>query len=251
MSHGIGGTAQACGAPPVRSSARTGRILVAGCGADERRELRITLEFEGHEVVEAENRERTIQEGNSGRYHVLVLDSRIAGMEPYELCRAVRRRSEVGIVVLAEGDPKEGCIDALNSGADDYLASPFVPRELQARVRAVLRRLRRFDPDGHQIVLHDRAIDLESHRIRGPGERVSRLTPKEFLVLQCLVGQANTVFTHRKLAQTVWQGDGAGEVDCMRAIIQQIRRKLEPDPENPRYILTERSVGYRFQLPLP
>jgi two-component system KDP operon response regulator KdpE len=153
------------------------------------------------------------------------------------------------IVLGGHDDTRQGRIDAFNAGADDYVSSPFVLRELLARVRAVLRRVARFDDEGHQIVLDDRAIDLKSYEIRGPGSRVSHLTPKEFLVLQCLIAHPNKAFTHQRLAQTVWQRDGGGEVEYLRIVIRQLRRKLEPDPDNPRYILTERSVGYRFELP--
>ena len=101
----------------------------------------------------------------------------------------IRVQSDLGIIVFVEAhdDTRQGRIDALNAGADDYLPSPFVVRELLARLRAVLRRVTRFDDEHGQIVLHDRAVDLKSYKIRGPGSRVTHLTPKEFLVLQCLV----------------------------------------------------------------
>ena len=133
----------------------------------------------------------------------------------------------------------------MNTG---YLQSPFVLRELLARVRAVLRRVTRPDGEGRQIILHDRAIDLKSYKIRGPGSRVSHLTPKEFLVLQCLVAHAYKPLSHQSLAQSVWQRDARGEVEYLRVVIKQLRRKLEPDPDNPQYIRTERAVGYRFHM---
>jgi two-component system, OmpR family, KDP operon response regulator KdpE len=225
------------------------RMIVAGNSPQERKELRSALEFEGHQVVEAETADQTVQEACSGRRHVLILDSEFEGIEPYELCRTIRLKSDLGIIVLAADDTKQRRIDALNAGADDYLPSPFVLQELLARVRAVLRRVTRSDDGGHQIFLQDRAINLKSYEIRGPGNRVSHLTPKEFLVLKCLVAHADKAFTHQNLAQTVWQRDGGGEVEYVRVVIRQLRRKLEPDPDNPRYILTERSVGYRFHMP--
>jgi two-component system KDP operon response regulator KdpE len=222
---------------------------VAGSDPEERRELRIGLEFEGHRVTETETPDRTLEELDSGLQYALILASRMDGIEPHELCRAIREKSELGIIVLACGETKQGRIDALNAGADDYLASPFVPRELQARVRAVLRRVTVFDNVARQIMLQDRSIDLQSHKVKGPGGCVSHLRPKEFQVLQCLVAHAGKPFTHQNLAQTVWQRDGSGEVEYVRVVIGQLRRKLEPDPNNPRYILTERSVGYRFHMP--
>jgi two-component system KDP operon response regulator KdpE len=233
-----------------RFSARAGRILVAGSGTRQRKDVRVALEFEGHEVEETETADRTLEETASGLYQVLLVNSGCEGIEPHELCRAIRMKSELGIIVLGgHDDTRQGRIDALNAGADDYVPSPFVLQELLARVRAVLRRVARFDDEGRQIVLDDRAIDLKSYKIRGPGSRVSHLTPKEFLVLRCLIAHPNKAFTHQRLAQTVWQRDGGGEVEYLRIVIKQLRRKLEPDPDNPRYILTERAVGYRFELP--
>lgn len=241
----------ACGVQLAgRFSVRVGRVIVAGNGSGQRKDLRIALEFEGHQVVEAETADQTLEETCSGLYQVLIVSSGFEGIEPHELCRETRSQSDLGIIVLGgHDDTTQGRIYALNAGADDYVPSPFVLRELMARVRAVLRRVSRVEDDGYQIVLHDRAIDLKSYKIRGPGSRVSHLTPKEFLLLQCLVAQPNKAFTHQRLAQTVWQRDGGGEVEYLRIVISQLRRKLEPDPDNPRYILTERSVGYRFELP--
>jgi len=227
----------------------TGRILIASSNADERGELRAALELEGHDVAEAAAATETIQKACTGPHDVLVMDSVVDGIVAYELCRTIRMKSDLGIIVLTGDDDQQSRIDALNAGADDYLPSPFVLRELLARVRAVLRRTTRSDDEGRQIILHDRAIDLRSYKIRGPGSRVSHLTPKEFHVLQCLVAHPNKAFTHQSLAQTVWQRDGGGEVEYLRIVIRQLRRKLEPVPDNPRYILTERSVGYRFHLP--
>ncbi|MBZ5612050.1 MAG: response regulator transcription factor [Acidobacteriia bacterium] len=232
-----------------RFSVQPGRIIVASNGAAQRKELRIALELEGHRVTEAETADRTLQETGTGLFQLLLLDSELKGLEPSELCRAIRPKSDLGIIVLAGDDTRQDRIDALNAGADDYVASPFVLPELLARVRAVLRRVTRSSEEGRQIVLEDRAIDLRSHKIKGPGDRVIHLTPKEFLVLKHLVSHANRPLTHQSLAQSVWQRDAGGELEYLRIVIKQLRRKLEPDPDNPQYIRTERSVGYRFDMP--
>jgi two-component system KDP operon response regulator KdpE len=224
-----------------------GRIIVATSDALQRAQLQTALDFQGYQVAKAETVDQTLQQTCSGMHHLLILDSGFEGIESHELCRRIRRESDLGIIVLAGAETTQGRIDALNAGADDYLPSPFVLRELLARVRALLRRVTR--PDEGRIVLQDRTIDLQSHKIRGPGRQVSRLTPKEFCVLQCLVAHANQAFTHQNLAETVWQRDGDGEIEYMYVVISQLRRKLETDPDNPRYILTERSVGYRFHMP--
>jgi len=161
----------------------------------------------------------------------------------------VRPQSALGIIVLDHDDAAQAPIDVLNAGADDYVSAPLVWGELLARVRAILRRVRRFGGEPRQIMLEDRAIDLKAHKIKRPNGLVIHLTPKEFLVLRYLVAHANQALTHQRLAQTVWQRDGRGDVEYLRIVIKQLRRKLEPDPVNPRYIRTERSVGYRFQMP--
>jgi two-component system KDP operon response regulator KdpE len=232
-----------------RRQMNTGRILVASSDAETRDELRTALEFEGHEVSEAGTAEEIVQAACCGLHDAVLLESSINGIGPSELCRAIRPKSDLGIIVLNRDDTGQARIDALNAGADDYVPAPFVLAELLARVRAILRRVTRSSEQGRQIVLQDRAIDLRSHKIKGPGGRVVHLTPKEFLVLQHLVAHAGKPLTHQRLAQNVWQRDGRGDVEYLRIVIKQLRRKLEPDPDNPRYIRTERRVGYRFHMP--
>jgi two-component system KDP operon response regulator KdpE len=139
--------------------------------------------------------------------------------------------------------------DVLNAGADDYLPSTFVAGELLARVRAILRRVPRPAANEQLVSLHDRTIDLKSRKVTGPHGHVSHLTPKEFLVLKYLLAHANQPRTHQNLAQAVWQRHTAGDFEYVRVVISQLRRKLEADPEHPKYLLTERAVGYRLRLP--
>lgn len=224
-----------------------GRIIVASSATERRQELRRTLEFEGHDVTEASNASQAIQEACSDLHDLLLVDATVDGGPAHALCRAIRPESNLGIIVLGSGN-NAGAVDALNAGADDYVPSPFVMAEVAARVRSILRRVApRRGP--RQIVLHDRVVDLEARRIKGPGNRVTRLTPKEFLVLNSLIAHANTPRTYQNLAQTVWRNVGHGELECMRTVVNRLRRKIEPDPEHPRYILTERSIGYQFRLP--
>jgi two-component system KDP operon response regulator KdpE len=233
---------------------KTCRILVASSGVEVRKELRTALEFEGHVVVEAETASQTIEETSSGLHDVLLLDAALdgAGAEtgPYELCRVIRPRSALGIILLSRDQSAQGRIDALNAGADDYIPDRFVFAELLARVRAILRRVTLSDGHRPRIVLEDRAIDFQSHQIHGPDGRIAHLTPKECLVLEHLVSHANKPLTPQSLAQTVWQRDGRGQIEYVRIVVKQLRRKLEPDPNNPRYILTQRSAGYQFHMPV-
>jgi two-component system KDP operon response regulator KdpE len=229
---------------------KTGRILVAIPGAEIRRELRIALEFEGYVVVEAQTAGDTVEEASSGANDVLILDAALDPLGPYELCRAIRPKSNLGIILLTGDDSGQGRIDALNAGADDYVPDRFVLAELLARVRAILRRVAPSAAKPRLVVLHDRAIDFQSHEIKGPDGRVAHLTPKECLVLRHLVTHANRPLTPQNLAQTVWQRDGSGQIEYVRIVVKQLRRKLEPDPDHPRYILTQRSAGYQFRMPV-
>ncbi len=224
-----------------------GRILVASSAPERRQELVRTLGFDAHEVTEAQTASQTIQEACSDLHDLLLMDSMVDGVFAHGLCRAIRPESKLGIIVLG-GESGSSAVDALNAGADDFVPAPLIMPEVAARVRAMLRRIvPRRSPK--QIVLHDRIVDLEARRIKGPGSAVTRLTPKEFMVLYSLITHANTPRTHQNLAQTVWRDAGHGELACMRTIVNRLRRKLEQNPEHPRYLLTERSVGYQFRLP--
>jgi two-component system KDP operon response regulator KdpE len=236
--------------PPVLSKMAEagGRVLVAGGDELQRSQLRMALECEGYHVTETEKTDQAITKARSREHDVLIVDSGMTESGPCELCRAIRSKSDVGIIVLAGNVPSQARIDALNSGADDFIPAPFLLAELMARVRAIMRRVTRSVGD-FQIFLEDREVDLKSHKIKGPGDRVSHLTPKEFLVLQYLITHANHARTPQNLAQSIWQRDGKGEVEYVRIIIRQLRRKIEVNPDRPRYILTERSAGYRFDFP--
>jgi two-component system KDP operon response regulator KdpE len=224
----------------------SGRILVASETTRDRREWRAALEFEGHRVDEVEIASDVVPAACSGLYDILLLDAEIQGAASYELCRAIRSHSELRIIVV-NGDHPQSPIDALNAGADDYVPAPLVLPELLARIRAILRRLTGARP-ARRILLQDRAIDLNAHQIRGPVDQIVHLTPKECSVLEFLIAHADQPLAHQHLAQAVWERDGQGEIEFLRVVIQQLRRKLEPDPSEPRYIVTERAFGYRFQL---
>jgi two-component system KDP operon response regulator KdpE len=226
-----------------------GTVIVAGSQPQTRWEVRTTLENAGYDVVEAAAPAETLQEVCSGGCQLVILDSAIDGVGPYELCRAIRARSDLGIIVLRREEREPAGSDLLNAGADDFLSITFVVGELLARVRAILRRVPLPRRNEESVLLPDRSIDLKSRKITGPLGRVSHLTPKEFLVLKYLLAHADQPRTHQNLAQAVWQRNAEGEVEYVRVVIGQLRRKLEPDPEHPRYILTERAVGYRFCLP--
>jgi two-component system KDP operon response regulator KdpE len=226
-----------------------GRIIVASPTASQRRDLRVALERDSHEVIEACTTACVIDEIRNERSDVLILDSDAVEGDVYPLCRAVRSQSDAGIIVLIRDGMEHVRIDALNAGADDYLPQRFVTAELLARVRAVMRRLRGNSPADEHVRLPDRAINLQSHKIHGPGDKVSHLTPKECLVLEHLISRMNHPVTNRELALTLWSRADGGDFEYVRTVISDLRRKIEPNPTRPQYLVTQRSVGYRFTLP--
>jgi DNA-binding response OmpR family regulator len=238
-----------------RFSLTPGRIMVASRAAEPRAEWRTALEIEGHKVTEAATCDQAVRRACHSVHDILILDASMDAPEGSDgtrgsgLCRAIRSKSGLGIVMVACDETTQERIDWLNAGADDFVSAPFIVAELLARVRAILRRMDRSGERNREIVLQDRTIDLKSHQVRGPGNSVARLTPKEFLVLQHLVTNADRPLPHQSLAQAIWQRESGGEY--VRIVIGQLRRKLETDPNHPRYIVTERSLGYRFRMPPP
>lgn len=225
------------------------RIILAGGSPKQRKDLRAALAREGNVAAEAATGLHAAEEVRSGSYDVVILDSDIEGGDPCGVCRAIRSSSDIGIIVLTRDGGEQSRIDALNSGADDYLPGQFVFAELLARIRAIMRRVNRPDREPERIALRDRSIDLQSHKILGPGSCVSHLTPKEFLVLKHLIACHDKPVSCRDLAKAVWSRDGSGSLEYVRIVIGQLRRKIERDHSCPEYILTEHSVGYRFITP--
>ena len=224
-------------------------ILVAGVNASNRRDFRAGLEREGHLVVELTHPGGAPAALRQTPCDLLILDLAADASDVYSLCRTIRSGSDAGIIVMIRNGSEHARVDALNAGADDYLEEPFVPAELLARVRAVVRRLRAAKPAGDLVMLHDRAINLHSHKVEGPGDRVSHLTPKERLVLEHLIARANQPVSNLELSQAVWQRGGSGDFEYVRIVISDLRRKIEPTPGRPQYLVTQRAVGYTFTLP--
>ncbi len=167
-------------------------------------------------------------------------------MDGIELCRQVRRTSQVPILVLSVRGEERSKIEALDSGADDYVTKPFSTGELLARIRAVLRRSPPPAEPKTRIDLGDFHIDLDAHAVTVAGREV-RLTPKEFDVLVYLAQHPYKVVTHRALLTAVWGGNSTEQPEYLRVFVGQLRKKVEPVPGTPRYILTEPWVGYRFE----
>jgi len=168
------------------------------------------------------------------------------GMNGVELCRAVRERSPIPIIVLSVRGEEKHKVEALDAGADDYVTKPFSVNELLARVRANLRRVAAGETISSEPIQEgDFYINTESRQIRVAGKEI-HLTPKEFELLTFMARHPGKVLTHRVLLNAVWGGQSVQQPEYLRVFINQLRKKIEPN-EEPKYILTEPWVGYRFQ----
>ena len=223
------------------------RILIADDEDVLRDFISRNLRARGFEVFEASNGLEAVAQWERENPHLLILDIMMPRMDGLEVCQRVREHSSVPIIVLTALDAERDKVMALDLGADDYLTKPFGVEELLARVRAVLRRTQNEATTSNSTVkqFDDLQIDLLGHVVRLKGAEV-RLSPTEFSLLAQLVSNEGKVLTHRALLQSIWGPEYGGEAEYLRVYINRLRHKLESDPANPRYLLTEPGVGYRF-----
>ena len=221
-------------------------ILVVDDEPQITRVLRTVLSAHGYEVRIAHDGESALELMREWRTDLLITDLAMPNVDGVELCRRVRRTSEIPIIVLSVRNEEKTKVAALDAGADDYVTKPFSSDELMARVRAQLRRTPSQDISQPVLETGDFRIDLDTRGVSVGGREV-RLTPKEFDLLVFLARNARKVVTTRKLLAGVWGGNSTEQPEYARVFVGHLRKKLEPDPENPRYILTEPWVGYRFE----
>jgi two-component system KDP operon response regulator KdpE len=228
-------------------TARSRRILVAEDQETLRASISRNLRARGFEVIEAANGMEALSLWDAEQPQLLILDVMMPRMDGLEVCRRVRERSTVPIIVLTAMDAESDKVTAFDLGADDYLCKPFSVEELLARVRAVLRRADwHAQPPASEVRRYgDLTIDLEGHTVSRRGELI-QLTPTEFALLAQLVANVNKAVPHLTLLQRVWGNEYRGEAEYLRVYIGRLRRKLEHDPSNPRHLLTEPGIGYRF-----
>jgi two-component system KDP operon response regulator KdpE len=227
----------------------TGRVLLVDDEPQIRRVLRITLADEGYEVTEARNGEDALELLRTDRFDLVLLDVNMPGMGGIATCSAIRAVSDCAILMLTVRDSEGEKIAALDAGADGYVTKPFSTPELLARIRSALRRT--LEPQTgapKQVDLGDVRIDFERRTVTRDGD-AQHLTPKEFDLLQYLISHPNRAIPHRELLQRVWGPEYGDEVEYLRVFMKQLRRKIEPDPAKPQYLLTEPWVGYRFSPP--
>jgi two-component system KDP operon response regulator KdpE len=220
-------------------------ILVVDDEPQIRRVLRSTLSFRGYELVEASTGEEAIEIARKGKPDLILLDVNLPGMSGIETCRELRRFTAAPIIMLTVRNAERDKVVALDAGADDYVTKPFGIEELLARVRASLRRYSA-EETIPPFQSKEFSVDFEERRVTVSGEEV-HLAPKEFEVLKHLISQQGKPVTHRRLLQSVWGPEYGEETENLRVVINQLRKKIEKDPAQPKYILTEPWVGYRFQ----
>jgi two-component system, OmpR family, KDP operon response regulator KdpE len=227
----------------------TARILVVDDEPQIRRVLRAALTAQGYEIHEARTGEEALVAVRDSRFDVILLDMNMPGMGGLETCRSIRSTSEVAIIMLTVHDTEHDKVAALDAGADDYVTKPFGMPELSARIRAALRRLpTSLESGSESIRLGEIKVNLATRRLTSTAGE-TRLTPKEFDLLRYFLSNPNVAIPHGKLLQAVWGPDYGDQVEYLRVFVNQLRKKIEPDPSHPRYILTEPWVGYRFAAP--
>ncbi len=225
-----------------------GRILVVDDDPQIRRVMRVTLAAQSYEVDDARSGEEALEKLRQRQSDLVLLDMNMPGLGGVETCRLIRAGSEIAIIMLTVRDTEADKVEALDAGADDYVTKPFRTQELLARIRAALRRAPSARASEIQhLTLGTMEVDFEARRVRA-GQRDVRLTPKELDVLRYLALHAGKVVPHRELLQAVWGPDYGDEVDYLRVIVNQLRKKIEAEPSRPVFLLTEPWVGYRLQL---
>ena len=208
--------------------------------------IRLNLEHDGFQVIEAFNGTQAIDKVRSKLPDLLLLDVMMPDMDGFEVLKVIREVSSVPVIMLTAKGEEDDRVRGLELGADDYVTKPFSPRELVSRVRAVLRRTNSTSSIHGIIEVDDRLkLDFDRREIWVGGELV-KLRPTEYRLLYHLVQNAGWVVSHDQLLAKVWGYEYRDEPHYVRLYINYLRKKLEEDPSNPKYILTERGVGYRF-----
>jgi two-component system KDP operon response regulator KdpE len=222
------------------------RVLVVDDEPQIRRALSINLRARGYDVDLAPDGERALDLAARKHPDVVVLDLGLPGIDGVDVIRGLRGWTQVPIVVLSVRDAEGDKVAALDAGADDYVTKPFGMDELLARLRAALRRIAPAEEEEALIETADFTIDLAAKKVRRDGDEV-RLTPTEWHLVEVLVRNRGRLVAQRQLLQEVWGPQYHDETNYLRVFMAQVRRKLEPEPGNPRYFITEPGMGYRFE----
>jgi two-component system KDP operon response regulator KdpE len=229
-----------------------GTILVVDDDSSTRRALRVTLSGMGFTVVEAARGEEALSLARVTWFDAVLLDVDMPGMGGVEACRSIRRAiPRLPILMLTVMDSEDDKVLALDAGADDYITKPFQVRELAARLRSAVRRRNTQEANRDAPIRHGKLeLDPVKYRVMKNGQSI-HLTPKEFEVLHYLMMHAGEPIPHSRLLKSVWGPEYGNELEYLRTFVRQLRKKIEDDPQNPKYLLTDAYVGYRFNDQVP
>lgn len=223
------------------------RILVVDDETQITRVLRTSLSAQAYEIRVANDGEMALEIMKDWSPNLIITDLAMPNLNGVQLCRQIRATSEIPVIVLSVRGEERQKIEALDAGADDYVSKPFSMNELLARVRANLRRAPKAEAAVQELIeVGDFSIDLATRAVRVKGNEV-RLTPKEFELLLYLAQHPHRVIPHRSLLAAIWGGNSTEQPEYLRVFIGQLRKKIEPNLAEPRYLLTDRWVGYRFE----
>jgi two-component system, OmpR family, KDP operon response regulator KdpE len=223
------------------------KVLIIDDEPQIRRTLQAALSRDGWEVMLAASGDEGLDLAAAGHPDLVILDLVMAGMSGFEVCRHLRRWTKTPVIVLSVRNSEDDKIQALDLGADDYLTKPFGMREMFARIRAVMRRTTLDETQSDsQFSCEDLLVDFAQRRVMLSGQEI-HITPKEYDLLRYMVLNANRVLTHRQLLKDVWGSQYENDAQTLRVHIANLRNKIEPHPERPRFIHTEPRVGYRFR----
>jgi len=224
---------------------RKKRLLVVDDEPEITLVLRSGLSKHGYDVRVASEGQAALDLFIAWSPDLVITDLSMPNMGGLKLCKRLREISRVPIIILSVKGDEATKIEALDAGADDYITKPFAMGEFVARVRAALRRSSDIGEQNTVVEEGDFRVDLETRQVLVTGKEV-RLSPKEFELLLYLIRNAGKVLTHRTLLANIWGGDYTEQTEYLRVFIRQLRKKIEPDPAKPGYILTDPWVGYRF-----
>ena len=233
--------------PPKDSREPRHRILVVDDEPRMIRFIQMNLELEGYEVIQANNGFEALNQVRDALPDLVILDVMMPNLDGFETLRMLREVSAVPVIMLTVKADEEDKVRGLELGADDYVTKPFSPKELSSRVKAVLRRTEMPAPVEKKILKIDDYLQIDfDHRVVVAGGQEVKLRPTEYRLLYHLVNNAGRIMTHAQLLSKAWGYEYRDEDHYLRLYITYLRQKIEPEPAKPRYILTERGVGYRF-----
>ncbi|MGA7241663.1 MAG: response regulator transcription factor [Terracidiphilus sp.] len=227
-------------------SSEQSTVLIVDDERSIRLSLRTILSGLGFMIIEAARGEEALALIRTAQFDAVLLDINMPGMGGVEVCRMMRKNSaRLPIIMLTVQGSEDRKVEALDAGADDYITKPFQLRELIARLRAAVRRNKISESGDKTILVGDVWLDPERHLVQKKGQAV-HLTPKQFELLHFLMANAGRPVPHSKLLRSVWGPEYGNELEYLRTFIRQIRIRIEDDPANPKYLITESHIGYRF-----